>query len=86
MAYKAKVKKEKFEVIIRTIEEKIEGKVHMLPGGRLLDMLNNKDENFVAVSDANVYSLPTGKLIFEAEFLVLNKTQIVLIAESYRLP
>lgn len=86
MAYKAKIKKEKYDVIIRTTEEKIEGKVYMIPGVRLLDMLNKSEESFVAVSDAKVYSLSTEKLIFEAEFLALNKTQIVLIAESYTLP
>lgn len=86
MAYKGKVKKDQFDVIIRTTEEKIEGKVYLVSGVRLLDMLNNTDESYVAVSEAKVYSLPTEKLIFEAEFLALNKKQIVLIAESYTLP
>ncbi|MFQ5671693.1 MAG: hypothetical protein ACE5G9_01250 [Nitrospinales bacterium] len=86
MAYKAKVKKEKREVIIRTSQEKIEGHVFIRAGLRLMDMLNKDEENFVAMSDVNVYSLHTERLIFEAEFLVLSKNQIVLIAESYKIP
>lgn len=86
MGYKAKVEKKGFDAIIRTAEEKIEGKVHILPGVRLLDMVNKKEEHFVAVTEAKVYSVFTGKLLFQADFLALNKKQIVFIAEGYSLP
>lgn len=86
MGYKAKVKKKSFDVIIRTAEEKIEGQVYIIPDTRLLDMVNKKEEHFVAVTDAKVYSVFTGKLLFQAHFLALNKKQIVFIAEGYSLP
>lgn len=86
MSYKPQVKKNQFNVIIRTLEEQIEGKVFVVNQTRLLDMLNKSNEIFIAVTNARVYSVSTGKLLFEADFLALNKTQIVFIAENYKLP
>ncbi len=54
MAYNAFVKKETIDAVIRTSGEKIEGKISKLPSNRLLDMLNQGDENFIPVLDATV--------------------------------
>ncbi|MFQ5715542.1 MAG: hypothetical protein ACE5GQ_00410 [Nitrospinales bacterium] len=86
MGYKPKLNKLKFDVIIKTADEKIEGQVYLLPNTRLLDMLNKAGEDFIAVSNATVYSAVSNKPLFEAEFMALNKTKIVLIMESYTLP
>ena len=86
MVYKSHLKKEQLEVIVRTNTEKIEGEVHILPGDRLLDTLNRAEEPFIALAEAKVYSLTTEKLIFQSDFLAINKDQIVMIAESYTLP
>ena len=80
MAYNAVVKKEKINAIIRTENEKIEGTIFKLPQNRLLDMLNNDSGPFIPVTSAKVFHLYTGMLMFEAEFLAINKTNVVLIA------
>jgi hypothetical protein len=86
MVYKAHLKKERLEVIVRTNNEKIEGEIQILPGTRLLDALNREDESYIALGEAKVYSITTEKLLFQSNFLALNKDQIVMIAESYTLP
>ena len=80
MAYNAFVKKETIDAIIRTSGEKIEGKISKLPSNRLLDMLNQGEESFIPVIDATVYCLITGNVLFKAEFLAVNKQNIILIA------
>ncbi len=84
--YNPKLSKDKMDVIIRTDQHKIEGSIHKFQNTRLLDMLNKSQGSFIPVSDAHIYSLDTGKLIFESSFLALNMSKIVLIAESYTLP
>lgn len=86
MSYKPKINKEQVEVVIMTTQEKIEGSLFILAGTRPLDMLNSQQENFVAISNAKVYSSSDHRLLFESDFLMLNKTQIVFIAEDYRIP
>jgi hypothetical protein len=81
MAYNAIVKKETINAIIRTASEKVEGKIFKLPSNRLLDMLNQGDENFIPVTDAKVFCLVTGNVLFESEFLAVNKQHIILIAD-----
>jgi len=81
MAYKAFVQKETVEAVIRTSGEKIEGKISKLPSNRLLDMLNQGEENFIPITDATVYCLTTGNVLFRSEFLAVNKQNIVLIAD-----
>ena len=81
MAYNAFVKKETIDAVIRTSGEKIEGKISILPHDRLLDMLNQREENFIPVTDATVYCLVTGDVLFKSEFLAVNKLNIILIAD-----
>lgn len=81
MAYNAFVKKETINAIVRTSSEKIEGKIFKLPSNRLLDMLNQGDESFIPVIDAKVYCLVTGNVLFESEFLAVNKQHIIPIAD-----
>jgi len=82
MAYKAVVKKEKIEAIIRTSGEIIEGTVYKLPQNRLLDMLNKDSDTFIPVSNARVYNLSTEKFLFETTFLAVNKNHVVVIANN----
>jgi len=78
MAYTPKIKKEKVKTVIQTSSETIEGYIYKLPQKRMLDMMNNSSDNFLAVSDAKVYS--EGKLLYETEFLAVNKSHIVIIS------
>lgn len=85
MAYKAQVTKEQVSVIIGTQGERIEGMIFKLPENRLLDMLNQGNESFIPVSRAKVYNLATGKLMFETDFLAVNKTHIVFLSDNYQI-
>lgn len=82
MAYKTMVKKEKINTIIRTAGEKIEGVVYILPNTRLLDLLNSDRELFIPVSEAKVYSESSGRMLYESEFIAVNKNQVIVIAET----
>ena len=86
MAYSTFVKKETIDAVIRTSGEKIEGKISILPHDRLLDMLNQREENFIPVTDATVYCLVTGNVLFNSEFLAVNKQNIILISKQQKSP
>lgn len=79
MAYTPKVKKDRLKTVIRTSCETIEGWIHKLPQKRMLDMMNNSADNFIAVSKAKVYSANEGKLLYETDFLAVNKNHVVII-------
>ena len=82
MVYKKQIQKDKVHAVIRTNFEKIEGFIFKLPQNRLLDMLNHSSENFIPVSMAKVSNVQTGKLLFETDFLAVNKNHIIVIAEN----
>ena len=82
MAYAATIKKDQLKTFIRTSRETIEGVVYKLPQSRLLDMMNEKSEPFIAVSDATVCSATDGRLLYQTEFIAVNKNHIIHISEG----
>lgn len=80
MAYIAAIKKNKLKTCIRTSRESIEGIIFILPQLRLLDMMNNKSEPFIAVSDATICSAADGKLLYQTDFMAVNKSHVVHIS------
>jgi hypothetical protein len=80
--YKARVKKEKVPIKIQTLQNRIEGNVSLLPNTRITDMLNQEGYHFIPITDAKIYSLRSGTLIDEAEFVAINKYHVVLILEG----
>jgi hypothetical protein len=80
--YKARVKKEKVPIKIQTLQNRIEGNVSLLPNTRITDMLNKEGYHFIPITDAKIYSLRSGTLIDEAEFVAINKYHVVLILEG----
>jgi len=80
--YKARVKKEKIPIKIQTLQNRIEGNVYLLPNTRITDMLNQEGYHFIPITDAKIYSLKSGTLTDEAEFVAINKYHVVLILES----
>jgi len=80
--YKARVKKEKILVKIQTLQNRIEGNVYLLPNTRITDTLNQETCHFIPVTEAKIYSLKSGDLVDEAEFVAINKNQVVLILEK----
>lgn len=86
MAYKTLISKEQVAAIIGTVGEKIEGLIYKLPQNRLLDMLNHDSDPFIPVSQAKVYCKVTGKLMFESDFIAVNKSHVVFISDNYQFP
>lgn len=82
MAYKGIVKKEKVDAVIRTGNEKIVGTIFKLPQNRLLDMMNQDSGHFIPVTSAKVFHIVTGRLMYKAEFLAINKNSVVIIADK----
>lgn len=76
------VKKDTLEVIIRTSQETIEGSIYKYDKMRLLDMLNKSTDNFLAVSDAKVFNVESGKLLFTTAFMMVNKNYIVHMIDA----
>jgi hypothetical protein len=69
------VSKEVVPVIIQTITHRIHGKIHIRPGERLKDEINQA-EPFVAVTEAEICD-GLDRIIFQADFMVVYREQIV---------
>lgn len=74
-----KTAKEKIRVIVITAHMRLEGDMHVVPGGRLLDEIN-KEREFLPVTDATIYDVQGENVIDTLEFIAINKHQILLIA------
>ena len=76
------IQKEDVPVVIQTMTNIIRGKIHILPGLRTKDQLN-QFEQFFTVTDASVYN-PAGKEIFRCKFMLvgLDKTVWVIPEEG----
>ena len=72
-----KIDKSQQEVIVYTLHHRLEGKMYLYRGARVLDELNAGAKIFIALTDVNVYT-PTGNdAIYKAPFVALNKAHIV---------
>jgi hypothetical protein len=75
-----KITKDKLMVVILTADYKIEGEVHIQPASRLTDYVNSKsDENFIAITNAEVIPLCQESGTIKVEYLALNKKDIIMI-------
>lgn len=72
------VRKDDISVLIQTITNLVHGRVYLRPGLRLKDELNGTAENFIAVTDAEVYNT-NGQVLVRSQFLTLNKAHIIWI-------
>jgi hypothetical protein len=79
--YKARVNKEKIPIKIQTLQNRIEGNVYLLPNTRITDMLNQEGYHFIPITDAKIYSLKSGSLVDQAEFVAINKYHVVLLLD-----
>lgn len=70
-------------VIIQTTAQLIYGKIHVKPDERLSDEIN-RDLEFLPVTNAVIYSLE-GQILYQANFLSINRGQIVWILPSTEL-
>jgi hypothetical protein len=72
------VRKDEIPALIQTVSNLVHGHIYLRPGLRLKDELNGTAEQFIAVTDAEVYST-NGQVLVRSEFLTLNKAHIVWI-------
>ncbi|MFM8321468.1 MAG: hypothetical protein ACKOC5_11185 [Chloroflexota bacterium] len=69
------VSKEAVAVIIQTAAGRVQGSIHIRPGERLKDAIN-QTEPFFAVTDATVFDL-SGKELYRTDFLAVHREQII---------
>lgn len=72
------VRKEEVPVLIQTTQGRIHGHIFLRPEQRIKDEMNGT-EQFVAVTDAEVYDAAGKEIIYRSEFLTLNKGFIIWI-------
>jgi hypothetical protein len=73
-------KRELIEVIIYTQSHKIVGSIHAMPASRIVDFMNSKREDFfIVLTNANVYTLPEENLLQAADFLAINRQAIMMV-------
>lgn len=72
------IKKIPYDVIIQTIHQRIEGKIHVRPDVRLRDDMNEL-EMFIAVTDAVIYNV-AGEVIYRCNFMLVNRAQIIWLS------
>ncbi len=70
--------KETVTVMVLMAGYRLEGDVHVSPGGRLTDEVN-RETNFIPMTRVNVYTL-AGQKVVSLDFLTLNKSNILFMA------
>lgn len=71
------ISKEAVPVIIQTLTHRIQGQIHIRPGERVKDEINQADA-FVAVTQAKIID-PGGRELYQCEFIAVNREHIVWI-------
>lgn len=74
-----KVVKEKIPVVILTNNYRVEGEMHLVPGGRLIDEINKKDRNFLPVTNVTIYDVKGDSPLDTLDFLAINKELVVFV-------
>ena len=72
------VHKDEVATLIQTTTNLIHGHVYLRAGLRLKDDLNGTQEDFIAVTDAEVYNA-NGQVLVRSNFLTVNKSHIVWV-------
>ncbi len=76
-----KAVKERIPVILLTTSYRLEGEMHVVPGGRLLDEIN-KERDFVPLTNATVYDISGETPLDTLDFIAVNKNLVVMVAPS----
>jgi len=72
------VHKDEVPALIQTTANLIHGHIYLRAGLRLKDELNGTAEQFIAVTEAEVYST-NGQVLVRSNFLTVNKNQIIWV-------
>lgn len=75
-----RITKERIPVVVITTTHRMEGEVHVIPGGRLLDEIN-KPGQFLPITNVTVYDAE-GNPIETVDFIAVNKAQIVFLTPT----
>ncbi len=70
-----RIEREKVPVIIYMKDFKIEGNLHIPPGGRLTDFINISNKQFIPVTDAVIYN-PKSESLYNVGLMQVNKNFI----------
>lgn len=73
--FHAVISKESVSVMIQTITHFIEGRIHIQPGERLKDGIN-QNEPFIAITDAVIRDL-SGKEVYRGDFMAVNRSHVI---------
>ncbi|HEY3997421.1 MAG TPA: hypothetical protein VGO93_01055 [Candidatus Xenobia bacterium] len=73
--------KEKIPVILLTTTYRLEGELHVVPGGRLLDEIN-KERDFIPITNATVYDVSGENPLDTLDFIAVNKRLVVMVAPT----
>lgn len=71
--------KDRVRVVIATPVYRIEGEMYVLSGSRLTDALNSKAKDFFAITEAKVFRLDSDELLYEPDYLAVNRDSISVI-------
>jgi hypothetical protein len=75
------IPKQTVPVVIRTIDQRIEGLMHVLYNHRVTDVLNGVPEVFIPITSVRIHDAKTDTFIEEREFMAINKEHIVYLSE-----
>jgi hypothetical protein len=76
-----KAVKERIPVVLLTTSYRLEGEMHVVPGGRLLDEIN-KERDFIPLTNATVYDISGETPLDTLDFIAVNKNLVVMVAPS----
>lgn len=71
------ITKDRVPSIVQTLVSRIQGNLHVRIDERVKDELN-RDEKFLAITDAIIYNLQ-GQKIYDAEFMLINSDHVIWI-------
>lgn len=73
--------KEKISVIVLTTTYRLEGEMHILPGGRLLDEIN-RERDFIPLTNATLFDPVGGQPVDTLDFIAVNKALVLMVAPA----
>lgn len=76
-----KTSKDKISVIVLTTTYRLEGELHIVPGGRLLDEVN-RNRDFVPLTNVTLFDPGSGQPVDTLDFIAVNKNLVVMIAPA----
>lgn len=74
-----RIPKDRKEVVIYTRNHRVEGEIYLVADSRISDELNVRAREFIAVTNARVFTLAGDSLLHTADFVTVNKHSVDII-------